>query len=321
MARFTEEAAFVPLGNLAGRRTLRTVGRCSLKSDIPKSEETIAKRRLKTRASTNRSAETAEGNKLEPVRYVPAFRRPALASTAAVGLVLLASLQPAHAAAQLVGSLSAGFSASFVLILASEIGDKTFFISALLAMKYSRAIVFIGSVLALGLMTVISVLIGQVFHALPTTLNSAIPFDDYAAVALLLFFGYQNIRDALSGEEEGEDGELKDAEEFVKEAESEGTVWWRALTSTGGLRLLLQTFSLVFVAEWGDKSMIATIALAAAKSPLGVVFGGIVGHIVATMIAVLGGFFLGKYVSERNARLIGGVLFLVFALLTLLGIY
>jgi len=58
---------------------------------------------------------------------------------------------------------------------------------------------------------------------LPTTLNSAIPFDDYAAVALLLFFGYQNIRDALSGEEEGEDGELKDAEEFVKEAESEGT--------------------------------------------------------------------------------------------------
>lgn len=162
MARFTEEAAFVPLGNLAGRRTLRTVGRCSLKSDIPKSEETIAKRRLKTQASTNRSAETAEGNKLEPVRYVPAFRRPALASTAAVGLVLLASLQPAHAAAQLVGSLSAGFSASFVLILASEIGDKTFFISALLAMKYSRAIVFIGSVLALGLMTVISVLIGQV---------------------------------------------------------------------------------------------------------------------------------------------------------------
>jgi len=67
--------------------------------------------------------------------------------------------------------------------------------------------------------------------------------------------------------------------------------------------------------------MIATIALAAAKSPLGVVFGGIAGHIVATVIAVLGGFFLGKYISERNARLIGGALFLVFALLTLMGIY
>jgi len=194
-----------------------------LKSELTASEHPIAKTRSKPRASICRSAEMAEGSELEAGRCVPPVRRQALASTTAVGLVLLASLQPANAAANLVGSLSAGFSASFVLILASELGDKTFFISALLAMKYSRAIVFIGSVLALGLMTIISVLIGQFFHALPTTLNSAIPFDDYAAVALLLFFGYQNIRDGLSGEEEGDDGELRDAEEFVKEAESDGT--------------------------------------------------------------------------------------------------
>ena len=33
-----------------------------------------------------------------------------------------------------------GFAASFSVIIVSEIGDKTFFIAAILAMKYSRYI-------------------------------------------------------------------------------------------------------------------------------------------------------------------------------------
>ena len=73
----------------------------------------------------------------------------------------------------------------------------------------------------------------------------------------------------------------------------------------------------MFVAEWGDKSMLATVALAAAKSPLGVVLGGVTGHLAATIIAVAGGSVLGKYISERNTRLIAGFLFFLFAILTL----
>ncbi len=56
-----------------------------------------------------------------------------------------------------------GFLAAFSLIFLSEIGDKTFFIAALLAMKLGKWISFFGSVTSLAVMTVISVGIGAVF--------------------------------------------------------------------------------------------------------------------------------------------------------------
>ena len=50
---------------------------------------------------------------------------------------------------------------AFSLTFLSELGDKTFFIAGLLAVKFSRAVSFVGSLGALAVMTVISVLIGQ----------------------------------------------------------------------------------------------------------------------------------------------------------------
>ncbi|GFH33526.1 GDT1 family protein, partial [Haematococcus lacustris] len=56
-----------------------------------------------------------------------------------------------------------GFLAAFSLIFLSEIGDKTFFIAALLAMKVGKWISFGASLASLSLMTLISVAIGVVF--------------------------------------------------------------------------------------------------------------------------------------------------------------
>jgi hypothetical protein len=111
-----------------------------------------------------------------------------------------------------------GFYQAFSLVFVSEIGDKTFFIAGLLAMKTSKLISFVGSVAALAVMTVISVVIGQVFHAVPSGIADGIPLDDIAAVLAFTFFGLKTLKDALDMEagESVMDEELAEAEETVE---------------------------------------------------------------------------------------------------------
>ena len=79
------------------------------------------------------------------------------------------------------------------------------------------------------------------------------------------------------------------------------------------VKVFTQAFMLTFLAEWGDRSQIATIALASAKNPWGVVLGGLIGHAFCTGLAVVGGRMLAARISEKTVALIGGSLFLVFA--------
>lgn len=71
---------------------------------------------------------------------------------------------PVHARLGIVGDspLREGLVSGFLLIFFSEIGDKTFFIALLLALKQPKSLVFTGTFGALAVMTVVSVLLGQV---------------------------------------------------------------------------------------------------------------------------------------------------------------
>lgn len=222
----------------------------------------------------------------------------------------VATIADATEAVEATGGLLDGFLQAFLLIFFSEIGDKTFFIAVILATQQDKATVFAGTFGALAVMTVISVGIGQVFHvaeeASGALLSSDVPWDDYLAIALLLFFGVQTI---LSAEEETAEEEEEDAKIAVAGMEFDGAA-----------ALIISTFVLVFAAEWGDKSFIATIALSAAASPVGVALGGAAGHGVATGIAVLVGDVLGDVISERVVKYTGGALFILFAVATALDI-
>ena len=52
--------------------------------------------------------------------------------------------------------------------------------------------------------------------------------------------------------------------------------------------ILVQVFTLTFLAEWGDRSQVATIGLAASANVAGVTAGGCLGHALCTGAAVLG---------------------------------
>ncbi|KAL5551888.1 hypothetical protein UlMin_002064 [Ulmus minor] len=247
------------------------------------------------------------------------------------GSLALQGSQPAIAASDIasklpsipyledLGDISTGFASAFLLIFFSELGDKTFFIAALLAARNSAAVVFTGTFGALAAMTIISVALGRTFHYVDEILpfsfgGNDLPVDDIAAVCLLVYFGVSTLIDATSGDGLKAEDEQKEAELAVSEFSGNGAGILAAANT------VLSTFVLVFVAEWGDKSFFSTIALAAASSPLGVIGGALAGHGVATLIAVLGGSLLGSFLSEKAIAYIGGVLFLVFAAITLFEI-
>jgi len=134
--------------------------------------------------------------------------------------------------------------------------------------------------------------------------------------------------DPTEGNEEFEEveRELENRSESKKVDELEGGQAKDKPVAPGLTALLLryfspvfmQCFTMTFVAEWGDRSQIATIALASAKDAIGVTIGGILGHAICTGMAVLGGKLLATRISERAVAAVGGTLFLLFALQSIL---
>lgn len=79
-------------------------------------------------------------------------------------------------------------------------------------------------------------------------------------------------------------------------------------------RIFMQAFTMTFVAEWGDRSQITTIVLAAREHLWGVIIGGTIGHAICTGLGVVGGRIIAQKISVRTVTFIGGVVFLIFAI-------
>eukprot|EP00474_Spongospora_subterranea_P001032 CRZ01490.1 hypothetical protein [Spongospora subterranea] len=224
-------------------------------------------------------------------------------------------------------SMMSALIASFTMIVSSEIGDKTFFIAAIMSMRHDRRIVFLGAIMALFVMTVLSAILGS---ALPALLPRF--YTHIAAICLFLVFGLKLLKDALSISDDDLQGEIDETEAEVNAMSSKRTDEtddddMNELESQTGVSLhrkkshlalstkyiLTQAFTMTFLAEWGDRSQIATIVMAADSNPYGVVIGGVMGHTFCTLMAVLGGKLLAARISERTVHILGGVLFLFFA--------
>lgn len=226
---------------------------------------------------------------------------------------------------------------SIGVIGASEIGDKTFFIAAIMAMRHARLTVFSGAVSALAVMTVLAVALGWAAPALIPKV-----WTHYAATALFFFFGFKTLWDAYNHDGEGE-SELEAVEQELADGRSsrdrlasykdrerdeeapgaggelKGKPHGAARAAASALACLvspvfINAFVLTFLAEWGDRSQIATIGLAASSDVVGVTVGSIIGHAACTAAAVIGGRHLAAHIDERTVGFIGGVMFVLFGL-------
>nr|WP_228035081.1 TMEM165/GDT1 family protein [Oculatella sp. LEGE 06141] len=189
-----------------------------------------------------------------------------------------------------------------MLITVSELGDKTFFIAVILAMRHSRRLVFLGVVAALATMTVLSVLLGQAVSVLPQI------YVQYAEVLLFAVFGFKLLYDASQMPAAGcNSEEQQEAEAVVTQAEA------KLPKRHTGMAIVTEAFVLTFLGEWGDRTQLATIVLAASNNPFGVAAGATLGHAICAAIAVACGKFICGRISERTITSLGGVLFLIFA--------
>ena len=137
----------------------------------------------------------------------------------------------------------------------------------------------------------------------------------YLAVGLFFFFGGRSLYESVIAWDGGGD-ELAEVEaELADEDEKKGKKGKKGKKDATSFLLspvLVETFVITFLAEWGDRSQIATIGLAASSDPVGVTIGGIAGHAVCTGAAVIGGRHMAEHISERAVAIAGGVLFCLF---------
>ncbi|CUM66873.1 uncharacterized protein PRCAT00004557001 [Priceomyces carsonii] len=232
------------------------------------------------------------------------------------------------------------FLMSISMILVSEIGDKTFLIAALMAMRNSRWVVFSSAVASLGVMTILSGIVG---HTLPSLISQRLT--QFLASILFVIFGVKLCVEGLGMPKgTGVEDELAEVEEEIAcanlntnlEDQETGSAftpkvskpWYNTLgeqlTNLASFifsPIWIQVFVMTFLGEWGDRSQIATIAMAAGSDYWFVIFGAVVGHTICSAAACIGGKLLAKKISMRNVTFGGAIAFFIFAILYFYGAY
>ena len=179
--------------------------------------------------------------------------------------------------------------AAFILVLPVELPDKTLFATLVLATRFRPLPVFVGVGTAFAVQALIAVVAGSLLTLLPDAVVSGVVAVLFLVGAVLLW------RSVRSGAEEEED--IADAPahpSFLKAASI--------------------SFGVLFAAEWGDLSQLATAGLAARyHDPVSVFIGSWAALLVVSGLAV----FLGKKLADklpiRLIRLVAAILFSVFA--------
>ncbi|CAG9328316.1 unnamed protein product [Blepharisma stoltei] len=206
---------------------------------------------------------------------------------------------------------------SFLAVFLAEIGDRTFFIIAVMAMKNSRSAVFLGNQVTESVIAIIAAFIGAAAVKLIDPLYIQI-----ASCVMFLVYAILSFYEAYHGEGDS-DSEKKDPllEESGAGEQANDQLLTESPQRMSWMKVFWKTAIMVFLAEWGDKSNTTIISLSALSDPILVAIGAIIGFAAIGLIGVLVGKLIEKYISEKTVKIAAGVLFLIFAGFALLMIF
>ena len=181
------------------------------------------------------------------------------------------------------------FAVSFGVVFVAELGDKSQLMALTFATRYRPLPVLIGITIATAVVHAVSVAVGY-------GLGAALPTGWIALVAAIAFFGFGAW--TLRGDTLTDDEQAK------------------AERSTGSA--VVAASVAFFLAELGDKTMLATITLATREGAIGTWAGSTVGMVAADALAIVVGRQLGTHLPERTVRLGAATAFVIFGVLLLI---
>lgn len=179
--------------------------------------------------------------------------------------------------------ISATAATSFALIAAAEIGDKSQLVCMTLASRHRAMPVLLGAIAAFAFLNTLAVVFG-------IAIASWLPEYIVATIVAFLFaaFGIHSLR-----------VETEDENEEVKEKSGHG--------------IFFTTFLLITVAEFGDKTQLAVVALSSTAAPIAVWFGSTAALASTSALGILAGRTILQKVPLVLLHKISGTIFLMLS--------
>ena len=189
----------------------------------------------------------------------------------------------------------------FGTIFVVELPDKTFIATLVMATRFRPLLVWVGVCLAFLVQTAIAVTAGGLLARLPRT-----PVEVFACV-MFVVGGVLLLRGAGSADEE--------------EAETEQEFGAKSAGSAVGWRVVTLSFTVLFLAEWGDLSQLLTASLVIRyDDALSVFVGAFLALATVSGLAAALGRTILTWLHLSTVRRIGGTVCLLLAAYTALGI-
>jgi putative Ca2+/H+ antiporter (TMEM165/GDT1 family) len=172
----------------------------------------------------------------------------------------------------------------FALIVAAEMGDKSQLVCMTLASKHKAMPVFFGAVVAFAFLNTLAVVFGlAIANWLPEYVVAGI------VAALFAGFGFHSL--LLPSEQADED-----------------------ITEKTGHGVFFTTFFLITVAEFGDKTQLAVVALSSTSAAVAVWLGSTLALATTSALGILAGRTVLRKLPLNVLHKISGSIFLVLAM-------